>query len=70
MHRTSSTGTARLMVRKDDPPPFNRLYAQGAQSDRVMAIYLHPYLIGVGHHKPSASARPNSAPPAKNNTSG
>jgi hypothetical protein len=67
MHRTSSTGTARLMARKDDPPRFNRLYAQ---SDRVMAIYLHPYLIGVGHHKPSASARPNSAPPAKNNTSG
>jgi hypothetical protein len=55
------------MARKDDPPRFNRLYAQ---SDRVMAIYLHPYLIGVGHHKPSASARPNSAPPAKNNTSG
>ena len=49
---------------------FDRLYAQGAQSDRVMAIYLHPYLIGVGHHKPSASARPNSAPPAKNNISG
>jgi hypothetical protein len=24
----------------------------------------------LGHHKPSTSARPNSAPPAKNNTSG
>jgi formate dehydrogenase iron-sulfur subunit len=24
----------------------------------------------LGHHKPSASARPNSVPPAKNNTSG
>jgi len=24
----------------------------------------------LGHHKPSASARPNSTPPAKNNTSG
>jgi Fe-S-cluster-containing dehydrogenase component len=24
----------------------------------------------LSHHKPSASARPNSTPPAKNNTSG
>ena len=28
---------------------FDTLYAEGAQSGRVMAICLHPYLIGVPH---------------------
>jgi hypothetical protein len=28
---------------------FDTLYAEGTQSGRVMAICLHPYLIGVPH---------------------
>ena len=28
---------------------FDTLYAEGAGSGRVMAICLHPYLIGVPH---------------------
>jgi len=28
---------------------FDTLYAEGADSGRVMAICLHPYLIGVPH---------------------
>jgi peptidoglycan/xylan/chitin deacetylase (PgdA/CDA1 family) len=28
---------------------FDTLYREGAQSGRVMAICLHPYLIGVPH---------------------
>jgi peptidoglycan/xylan/chitin deacetylase (PgdA/CDA1 family) len=28
---------------------FDTLYAEGAKSGRVMAICLHPYLIGVPH---------------------
>ena len=28
---------------------FDTLYAEGARSGRVMAICLHPYLIGVPH---------------------
>src|SRR5207247_8568168 len=34
-----------LMIRRQ----FDTLYREGAQSGRVMAICLHPYVIGVPH---------------------
>ena len=36
-------------VRNDDQTPFDVLYAEGAQSARVMAICLHPFIIGTAH---------------------
>ncbi len=104
-YRNGTIDEFEKMIRRQ----FDTLNAEGAQSGRVVAICLHPYLMGVphriaglnsalqyirshdliwcatgeeivgawlhgrdvlGHHEPSASARPNSAPPAKNKTSG
>ena len=39
----------RRRIRPDDLRPFDVLYREGAESGRVMAIALHPYLIGVPH---------------------
>ena len=36
-------------VQADDLPHFDVLYREGAQSGRVMAIALHPYISGVPH---------------------
>ena len=44
-YRNGTIGEFEAMIRRQ----FDTLYAEGAQSGRVMAICLHPYLIGVPH---------------------
>jgi hypothetical protein len=44
-NRNGTIGEFEQMIRRQ----FDTLYAEGAQSGRVMAICLHPYLIGVPH---------------------
>lgn len=36
---------------------FDRLYQEGADIPRVMAISIHPYLTGVPHRKSNISKR-------------
>ena len=44
-YRNGTIGEFEAMIRRQ----FDTLYAEGAQSGRVMAICLHPYLTGVPH---------------------
>jgi peptidoglycan/xylan/chitin deacetylase (PgdA/CDA1 family) len=44
-YRNGTVDEFELAIRRQ----FDTLYAEGAQSGRVMAICLHPYLIGVPH---------------------
>jgi allantoinase len=44
-NRNGTIGEFEQMIRRQ----FDTLYAEGAKSGRVMAICLHPYLIGVPH---------------------
>jgi allantoinase len=44
-YRNGTIDEFEKMIRRQ----FDTLYAEGAQSGRVMAICLHPYLIGVPH---------------------
>src|SRR3979411_2744276 len=43
--RTGTIGECTAAIKRQ----FDTLYGEGAQSGRVMAICLHPYLIGVPH---------------------
>jgi hypothetical protein len=55
-YRNGTIDEFEKMIRRQ----FDTLYAEGAQSGRVMAICLHPYLIGVPHRiagRCSTSAR-------------
>jgi allantoinase len=44
-YRNGTIDEFEKMIRRQ----FDTLYTEGAQSGRVMAICLHPYLIGVPH---------------------
>jgi len=45
LHAGRSSDEFELMIRRQ----FDTLYREGAQSGRVMAICLHPFVIGVPH---------------------
>ena len=45
LNRNGTIDQFESMIRRQ----FDTLYAEGAESGRVMAICLHPYLIGVPH---------------------
>jgi allantoinase len=52
-NRNGTIGEFEQMIRRQ----FDTLYAEGAQSGRVMAICLHPYLIGVPDASPVSMRR-------------